>query len=220
MAREDQPEPRMIAEQLRKPAGEPAGQIGDTMDRVNEPLFDLTVAAIRPTDGERVLEIGFGTGSFIHRLFRGAEGLEVYGVDYSPEMVEIATRKNADLVDSGQLRLATGESDDLPFDDHFFDKVFCNMVVYFWDRPADHLREIRRVLKSGGRFYTGMRTRDSMLQFPFVHFGFVLYEPEEWMGLLEANGFRGWEAGRQLDPEIENDEGAIRLESVCVGAQR
>jgi hypothetical protein len=40
------------------------------------------------------------------------------------------------------------------------------------------------------------------------------------MGLLEANGFRGWEAGRQLDPEIENDEGAIRLESVCVGAQR
>lgn len=220
MTAHDKPDPRAIAAQLRKPFGEAAEAVGDNMDRVNEPLFDLTLAAMRPAAGERILEIGFGTGTYLPRLFAATEGLEVHGIDYSPEMVMRASRANGERIDAQRLNLVTGASDDLPFPDGHFDKVFCNMVVYFWDRPEPHLAEIHRVLVPNGQFFTGMRTKDSMLQFPFVDYGFVLHEPAEWAAIVERNGFACREAGREQDPVLQLDDGEIRLESVCIAAAR
>ncbi len=76
------------------------------------------------------------------------------------------------------------------------------------------------MLKQGGHFYTGMRTKEAMLQFPFVHFGFVLLEPGEWMNILEQNGFDAREAARGLDPVIEGEDGDIQMESVCIKARK
>lgn len=220
MASSDRPDPQVIAQQLRKPSGEAAEKIGDSMDQVNEPLFDLTLDAMQLAGNERILEIGFGTGAYLDRVFANAAGLKVYGIDFSPDMLEIATRKNKDLVDAGRLELTAGASEDLPYDDGSFDKVYCNMVIYFWDIPEDHLKEVHRVLKPGGHFYTGMRTRDSMLQFPFVQFGFMLFDPGEWMRILEQNGFEARQAARRLDPVIEGEDGDIQLESVCIKAAK
>ncbi|MBA1148819.1 class I SAM-dependent methyltransferase [Ectothiorhodospiraceae bacterium WFHF3C12] len=220
MATPEQPDPRMIAAQLRKPSGDAAEVVGDKMDRVNEPLFRLTLEVLHPAAHERILEIGFGTGTYLERLFAGAEELQVHGIDYSPEMVERASRRNAALVDAGRLHLATGTSEDLPFESEYFDRVFCNMVVYFWDQPEGHLAEIHRILKPGGHFYIGMRTRDSMLQFPFVQHGFVLHEPETWQAILGRSGFSCREAARRFDPVIEEAEGDIHLESVCLDATK
>ena len=220
MAPSDQPDPRIAAQQLRRPYGEAAAKVGDNMDRVNEPLFDLTYEVMQPSDNQRILEIGFGTGTYMRRLFADTAELEVCGIDYSPDMLETATRTNADLLDAGILRLNIGASDDPPFEDQYFDKVYCNMVVYFWDDPEEHLKEVRRVLRQGGHFYTGMRTKETMLQFPFVHFGFTLFEAEEWMSVLDQHGFEPREAARRLDPVIEGDEGDIRLESVCIEARK
>lgn len=216
----DQPDPETIAQQLRKPSGEAAVEIGAKMDSVNEPLFDLTLEAMQPADNQRILEIGFGTGTYIRRLFANAAALEVHGIDYSPDMMGIASRANTDLLDAGNLKLSIGASDNLPFEDQYFDKIYCNMVIYFWDQPEEHLKEVRRVLKQGGYFYTGMRTKKAMLQFPFVHYGFVLIEPEEWMSTLEQNGFEPREAARKLDPVIESEHGDIQMESVCIEAQK
>jgi len=220
MAPSDQPDPQMIARQLRRPSGEAAAKVGDNMDRVNEPLFSLTHEVMQPSDNQRILEIGFGTGTYMRRLFADTSELEVCGIDYSPDMLETATRTNADLLDAGNLRLNIGASDDLPFEDQYFDKVYCNMVIYFWDEPSEHLEEVHRVLKKGGHFCTGMRTKKTMLQLPFVHFGFVLFEPEEWMSVLEHNGFEPREAARRLDPVIESEDGDIQLESVCIEARK
>ncbi len=126
----DQPDPEAIARQLRKPAGEAAVEVGAKMDKVNEPLFGLTLEAMRPADNERILEIGFGTGTYMRRLFTDVTALEVCGIDYSPDMMGIATRTNTDLLDSGKLKLSIGASDNLPFEDQYFDKVYCNMVIY------------------------------------------------------------------------------------------
>lgn len=216
----DQPDPEIIARQLRKPSGEAAAEVGAKMDRVNEPLFTLTLEAMQPADNQRILEIGFGTGTYMRRLFADVAVLEVWGIDYSPDMMEIATRTNTDLLDTGNLKLSIGASDELPFEDRYFDKIYCNMLIYFWDQPEEHLREVHRVLKHGGHFYTGMRTKESMLQFPFVHYGFVLLEPDEWMNILEQNGFEPREAARRMDPVIEGEDGDIRMESVCIEAQK
>lgn len=48
----------------------------------------------------------------------------------------------------------------------------------------------------------------------------MLYEPEEWMSVLGRNGFEPREAARKLDPVIEEEDGDIQLESVCIEATK
>lgn len=62
-------------------------------------------------------------------------------------------------------------------------------MVYFWEDPATHLGEVRRVLKPGGTFITVLRTRSSMEKLPFADHGFTKYEKVDWEQVLRANGF-------------------------------
>lgn len=116
--------------------------------------------------------------------------------------------------------LKEGNSSDIPFPSQSFDKVFCNMVIYFWDQPAEHLKEVNRVLKSNGRFYTGLRTKDSMLQLPFIEHGFNLYDKEQWCALLQQNGFQILRIAEKLDPEIEVNNKSVQLKSICIAAEK
>lgn len=220
MANEPQPSPEFIAQQLRKPSGEAAAKVGDNMNTLNEPVFDLTLETMDIKDKERILEIGFGTGSFLHKLFSRSAGIMVDGIDYSQEMVDMAKRTNNKLVDAGSLNLQMGASDNLPYESDTFDKIFCNMVVYFWDEPEIHLKEVHRVLKPGGTFYTGIRTAESMRPFPFIDFGFNLFSINDWKEILNNNGFKVLETCKSKDPPIEQEEGILTLESVCVVAEK
>jgi ubiquinone/menaquinone biosynthesis C-methylase UbiE len=165
------PNPAFIAQQLRRPNGAFAQNIAEKMDQVNEPLFDLTLETMQLADNESILEIGFGSGKFFPKIFSRTNQLQVSGIDYSQEIVDMAVTNNRSLVDTVGLILEYGSSAHLPFPNHAFDKVFCNMVVYFWEQPAIHLKEIRRVLKPSGQFYTGMRTKDGKTYQPVSHEG-------------------------------------------------
>lgn len=215
-----EPGPKFVAGQLRKPSGSFANQLAESMDRVNGEQYDLTLETMTLQDNESILEIGFGSGSFFEKLFLEAEGLHVTGIDYSQEMVDLAKAANRSLIGSGRLHLYKGSSDELPFDDLSFDKVFCNMVIFFWDQPENHLKEIRRVLKPGGTFYSGFRPRESMELFPFVQYGFRLYEQDEWSRLLEQHGFSVSEIVSRTDAPVEHHGEIYQLESVCISAEK
>jgi len=211
---------KFIAQQLRKPSGDFAGTIAEKMGVGNRPLYDLMLSSITFRNHDSILEIGFGSGIHFSDLLANAKNLKVTGIDYSPEMTNLATANNKKLVDSGQLKLFTGNSSRLPFEDNSFHTVFCNMVIYFWDDPSDHLSEIMRVLKPGGIFYTGMRTRESMLQFPFTKFGFNLYGIDEWKSVLRSHGFMIVGELRQKDPLFDDGENRVQLESACIAAKK
>lgn len=210
---------KFIAQQLRKPSGDFAGTIAEKMGVGNRPLYDLMLSSITFRNHDSILEIGFGSGIHFSDLLANAKNLKVTGIDYSPEMTNLATANNNKLVDSGQLKLFTGNSSRLPFEDNSFHTVFCNMVIYFWDDPSEHLGEILRVLKPEGLFYTGMRTRESMLQFPFTKFGFNLFGVEEWKSVLQSNGFLLVGDLRQKDPVFDDGEDRVQLESACIAAK-
>lgn len=180
---------KLIAEQLRKPAGELAGKVADKMSVGNRPLYDLTLKAMKIEENDFILEIGFGGGEHFTDFLSKAANVQIRGIDYSEDMVKRASANNGNFIDSGQLKLFLGNSNSLPFKDEAFDKVFCNMVIYFWENPVEHLKEIRRVLKPGGKFYTGMRSKGSMLELPFTKHGFNLYKEAAWQSILEENGF-------------------------------
>jgi len=104
--------------------------------------------------GERVLEIGIGTGYGLQRIALAAGGSSVsYGIDISEGMI----RKTRDRLDKNSLlrrvQLHQAEAASLPFKDDAFDAIFLSFTLELFDNPEIPvvLGEIRRVLKRGGR---------------------------------------------------------------------
>lgn len=220
LSEEAKQDPEFIAQQLRRPSGSFASEVGQKMNQVNKPLYDLTFDVMKLQENDRILEIGFGNGRFFNDLFSIETEVQVKAIDFSEAMVAAARQGNREAISSGKLEIKLASSDAIPFPDQSFDKVFCNMVIYFWDQPEEHLKEIRRVLKPGGIFYTGLRSRKSMQVFPFVEYGFNLYSIKEWEEILNRNGFSFKVTQNRMDPEIEVQGGTVRLESHCIVAEK
>jgi ubiquinone/menaquinone biosynthesis C-methylase UbiE len=115
-------------------------------------FWEKTIDLVGLQLGERALDVGCGTGSLAiaakHRV--GPTGT-VCGIDASPEMIARArkkARKNAVEVDFGNAMV-----EKLPFADGTFDAVLSTLMLHHLGRKARKtcLREIRRVLKPGGR---------------------------------------------------------------------
>ena len=110
----------------------------------------IEIAGIQP--GEKVLDIGCGTGAQTLPAAERAGPGNVAGIDASPEMLEVARRKAAKRKLDIDFRLTPAE--DLPFGDGEFDVVLSSFMLHHL--PEDVIRaafqEVHRVLKPDGRF--------------------------------------------------------------------
>lgn len=209
-----------MASQLSHPSGILANLIGNKMNKANEQLYQLTLDNLNVTDGNSILEIGFGNGKFFSTLYSKAKNLQITGIDISHEMVTQAVKNNAALFESGCMKVKVGSSENLPFEDNSFDKIFCINVIYFWEFPEVHLKEIYRVLKSGGNFYTGFRPAETMLQLPFTKYRFNLYSEEEWCKLLLDNNYNQISSVKQNGKITKQFGTKMTLDGICVSAKK
>ena len=110
---------------------------------------------------QAVLELGFGNGRLLSAVAaRAAHGF-VAGVEPDGVALRHAHRRCERLLRAGRVALLPGESLDLSaFAAAAFDKVYGVHVTYFWEDPLPHLREIRRVLRPGGRLVLGRAVRE------------------------------------------------------------
>jgi ubiquinone/menaquinone biosynthesis C-methylase UbiE len=104
--------------------------------------------------GEKVLEIGFGTGHSLLALARrvGTMG-KVFGIDLSEGMFQVASNRLSKNGMSNRAQLQCGDATQLPYSDHFFDAVFMSFVLELFDTPELPLvmGECQRVLDGTGR---------------------------------------------------------------------
>lgn len=108
---------------------------------------------VRPDD--QVLEVGFGPGVGIEMLADAISTGYVAGVDASQEMVEQATARNKKAIAAGSVQLQSGLAEALPFADDTFDKALAINSLQVWSDKMAGLREMRRVMKAGGKMALG-----------------------------------------------------------------
>jgi len=110
--------------------------------------WTLSLLDIRQDD--RVLEVGCGPGALIQALAAKATEGFVAGVDPSPIMLQQTARRNAEAIREGRVRLQLGSAMALPFEDASFDKALSANSLPFWPDQEAGVKEMWRVLKSGG----------------------------------------------------------------------
>lgn len=213
-------DPHFIAQQLRKPEGEAAKIVGEQMYHFNQFCNELVIDSMQLNNNESILEIGFGNGKFFDKMFSKADNLQISGLDFSEEMVKQAIDNNRSAVSSGKLNIRFGSSDNIPFENNSFDIVFCVNLIYFWEEPGKHLKEIHRILKPYGKFYTGIKSKNSLVKLSFSKFGFNLYEENEWQTILQKNGFEKISINKKLEPTIEYNGEIFQMESICFIAEK
>jgi demethylmenaquinone methyltransferase/2-methoxy-6-polyprenyl-1,4-benzoquinol methylase len=109
---------------------------------------------LNPQRGERVLEIGFGTGHSLIELARsvGPSG-KVFGIDLSEKMVEVS-QERADEEGLGErIELSCGDALHLPYESESLNGIFMSFTLELFDTPEIPLvlAECERVLKPEGR---------------------------------------------------------------------
>jgi ubiquinone/menaquinone biosynthesis C-methylase UbiE len=133
------------------------------LTRLYDPVVGLTTRERRfkemlieqaaPAPGQRILDLGCGTGTLAIQVKQREPDAEAVGLDADPEMLSQARAKAAR--EGVEIRLAEGMSDELPFEDGSFDRVLSTLFFHHLDPEPKcrTAREIVRVLRKGGQLH-------------------------------------------------------------------
>lgn len=150
--------------------------------------------------GDTVLDVACGTGATTRAAAeRAGPGGRVTGLDMNPGMLDVARRR------SPEIDWREGRAEALPFDDGAFDTVLCQFALMFFRDRALALREMARVVRTGGRIAVsvwdhpgnspGYAAMIALLEEMFgddaanaLRAPFVLGDLQEFRGVLASGG--------------------------------
>jgi ubiquinone/menaquinone biosynthesis C-methylase UbiE len=135
----------------------------------------------RPLHEQRVLEIGFGSGSV---LFCFDRSCEIYGLELSHSAVSQAEQK-AGKLGYKDFRFGIVESDLLPYPDEYFDVIIASHVIEHVRDDNQLLQEIRRTLRKDGNAVILIPINENYEDLNHMH----RYTSEIFMALVTKNLF-------------------------------
>jgi len=182
--------PGLIARQSRRPSGWLGEIVARVMALETERANRIAVEHLDLRAGEAVLEIGCGHGRTLARL-AGGPCARVAGIDPSEVMARLARRRMRRWIEAGRAEIALASSAGIPHPGERFDAALAVHVVYFWTQPQADLREIRRVLRPGGRLLLAYRPRDARTLAALPASVYALRSVDEVEKLVAEAGFAG-----------------------------
>jgi len=115
------------------------------MGRWSRRLAGAFLDFVGTTDGERVLDVGCGTGSLCFAVAERSRNSEVHGIDLSDAYIEHATRINP----YPKIAFEVGNACTLELPDQSFNRVLSLLVLHFVSRADQAVAEMRRVARPG-----------------------------------------------------------------------
>jgi demethylmenaquinone methyltransferase/2-methoxy-6-polyprenyl-1,4-benzoquinol methylase len=136
-------------------------------------------------NGEKVLEIGIGTGIHAKYLleFNQDKVFDFYGIDISQDMLNEAKNRLNEKV-----KLISMVGEDLKFENNFFDKIYISGSLHHFSNPELGINELFRVLKSGGKFCI----MEPNILFPTNFIATCRFPEEIHMRLMKRGNFKKW----------------------------
>lgn len=169
---------------------------------IGRPIAEDLIATAQLRTGEQVLDIACGTGIVARLAARQVMPTgAVTGADINPGMIAEAKRACEDIAD---IAWHQADAAALPFPDDSFDVVLCQMGLQFLPAKLPPLKEMRRVLRPGGRVLVNTPgpmpklfavIRDAVARHTgpkpagFLDAVFSLHDPDEYAELLRSAGF-------------------------------
>lgn len=173
--------------------GRPTGQFGRTLLRflnwANAPMNRLTLACLKPTEQDHLLEIGFGGGNLIKQLATKGALNQFTGLEISTEALRLCEQQYHPLILQGRVNLHTTNTTTLPFKHAQFNKVCTVNALYFWPNPVEVLAECKRVLSDNGTLYVCYNTKDLLDLYGFTRMGLRGYSVSQIETLFSESGF-------------------------------
>src|SRR5829696_2535198 len=120
-----------------------AGAYEQMMGRWSRRLAPLFIEFAGVEEGERLIDVGCGTGSLTFALLRAKNLAELTAIDYSATYLEAARAAGTDP----RLRFEQADACALPFEGGAFDRALSLLVLHFVPTPELAVAEMRRVVR-------------------------------------------------------------------------
>jgi ubiquinone/menaquinone biosynthesis C-methylase UbiE len=179
-----------FGDQYRCPTGPQGRIVAESMNRHHAQLtlWGLTKVAIG--SDYTVLDVGSGGGKTINKLAQLSPKGKIFGIDYSPDMVNFSRDINKTLIAQNRVEIIEGSVEKMGFSDDFFDLVTAFETYYFWAKFSDSLREINRVLKPNGKLLLVNELKYGVTPAKLIEQTHVKLLPlEEIQAVLQSTGF-------------------------------
>ena len=170
------------------------GASGETVEFFAHLKVRLMARVLDPSGPSEILDFGCGIGNTTRAIASHFRASAVHGFDVSAESTRIAEGLTPEA--AGRIRYSSGQGDSLPFADGSFDAIFTACVFHHIDEGErlHWARELRRVLRPGGRLFLfehnplNPLTVRVVRRIPFDA-GVVLLRPWGTRRMLRAAGF-------------------------------
>ena len=172
-----------------KPEGPGGAEMVSRMNNSHRPLRMWAFQYLYWHEGMHILDVGCGGGAAIADMLKLSEQSIVEGIDYSADCVEFSRQFNAAELGK-RVFIQKGDVTSLPFPGDIFDLVTCIETVYFWPDLKGGLKEILRVLKSGGQCAVICEVDGpERMDWEKVNFDLTVYTPEQLVKAMEDAGY-------------------------------
>ena len=160
------------------------------MNIINQKQYNAILKHMKLEPNDTVLDIGFGNGYLLNKLFKQNNNITIYGIEISNDMLNRVRNRNMEKINNGTLKLFLENISKTAFMENTFDKIYTVNTIYFWNELDKCFSEIKRILKHNGIFINVFYTKEYLNKIIYTGYGFNKYTLEEIENITQKYGMK------------------------------